>query len=82
MPASVSRAIIHGGVGRDGSTPRTTRATNSLAPTRPRIGFWSSTVIGNPLPGCTSSHSCAAGSRNAAPVACAYSRAMPRIDSA
>ena len=51
MPASVSRAIIQGGVGLVGSTSRTMRATNSDAPTRPRIGARSSTAIGNPRAG-------------------------------
>ena len=38
MPASVSRATIHAGVGRVGSTSRTMRVAKTDAPTRPRIG--------------------------------------------
>ena len=38
MPASFSRATIHGGVGRVGSTSRTMRVANTAEPTRPRMG--------------------------------------------
>ena len=82
MPASLSRAIIHAGVGRRPSTARTTRVTNTLAPTRPRMGAVSSIVTEKPLACSVLVGTASAGSRNAEPVACEYSRAMPRIENA
>ena len=83
IPASVRRATIHDGVGRVGSTSRTMRVTNSDAPTRPRIGAPSATTDLNASVVCeTSAHARTPGSRKSAPVACEYSRATPRIDSA
>ncbi len=83
-PARVSRDTIHGGVGRDTSRPETTRVTNTSAPERPRMGAASSTRTSTPWTGASaaSSASASAGSVNRAPVACAYSRAMPRMENA
>ena len=80
MPASFRRAIIQAGVRRLGSTPRTIRVTKTEAPTRPRTGASSAIVTGKSLD--PLSAAARAGSRNAAPVACAYSRATPRIENA
>ena len=71
-----------------GSTPRTTRVTKIEQPSRPRIGAWSSMVTSNAraklsatcAPPLAGNH--VAGSRNAAPVSCEYSRATPRIEKA
>lgn len=83
-PASVRRDTIHGGVGRDRSRPETTRVTKTSAPTRPRIGAASSTRTSTPATGASAASRAraSAGSVNAAPVACAYSRAIPRIENA
>ena len=81
MPASFSLAINQAGDGRVGSTPRTARVTNTLAPVRPRIGPWSSMVTGNSDVETTGS-TANAGSLKEAPVACEYSRATPRIEKA
>ena len=83
MPASVSRAIIHArrGLGR---VDVAHDARDELA-TRRRgrgSGAWSSTAIGKPRAGRDLVGGAQPGSRKAAPVACEYSRATPRIDSA
>ncbi|CAB4875069.1 unannotated protein [freshwater metagenome] len=75
---SARRLIIHGGVRRERSRPRTTRVTNPVQPTTPRIGAVSLIVTEKPVPGVTVTAS--AGSLNVTPVAWAYSRATPRID--
>jgi hypothetical protein len=82
MPASFSRAIIHAGVGRVGSTPRTMRVANTAEPTRPRIGASSRISTGNASAAISVAMTCSTGSRNRAPVACAYSRATPRMENA
>ena len=66
-------------VNLDGA-PRTVRVTNTDAPCRPRIGAPSRTSTLNVPSGSVMGRS--AGSRNAAPVECEYSRAMPRIENA
>ena len=79
VATDVSLATIHAGVGFVGSTSRTMRTTNSVAPTRPRMGASSTTATSKPALGCSSSsNGRSAGSRNTAPVAWAYSRATPR----
>ncbi len=81
MPAWVKRRCIQPGEGRDGSTPRTTWATNLSQPTRPWIGASSaSSTAKSPTAGARSRSVGRAGSVNAAPVACEYSRATPRIE--
>ncbi len=80
MPASPSRLDIQAGVGRVGSMSRTTRVTKTSQPRRPRTGARSSTTTEKPVPSPGSER--LAGSRRATPVEFAYSRAMPRTESA
>ena len=81
MPAWVSRRCIHPGDGRDGSTPRTTCATNRSQPGTPWIGASSSSSTANsPAAGARSAAVGTPGSVNGAPVEWEYSRATPRIE--
>ena len=82
MPASVRRTAIQRGVGAATSMPRTTRATYRSQPARSRIGASSRSSTGKPpsVAAGAGSASARAGSVNAAPVACEYSRAMPRTE--
>ena len=82
MPASFSRATIHGGVGRVGSMPRTMRVAKTAdadaAADRRLVADLDGEAVARGIHGAR----LLAGSRNAAPVAWAYSRATPRIENA
>ena len=82
MPEPSSRRFIHGGVGADGSMPRTTRVTNRSHPTLPPIGAASSTSTTNPsgvaAGGGVVRFSASPRSVKGAPVEWEYSRPTPR----
>ena len=84
MPARRSREASHGGVGRDASTPSTTRTAKRLEPARPWMGAASSIVTGKPscVGAGTDGASWATGSVNGARTALQYSRAIPRREKA
>ena len=82
MPARRRRAASHGGVGRVASTPETVRATKRVAPGSPWIGASSSMRTAGPASSAAGGWTAAAGSVKGTPVACAYSRATPRIENA
>ncbi|SIG95233.1 Uncharacterised protein [Mycobacteroides abscessus subsp. abscessus] len=83
IPASRRRWRIQYGVAFVGSMPVTWRAVNTSAPGTPSMGRTSSITTGNPsaVGAFTSATDSLPKSVKDCPFICAYSRAMPRIES-
>ncbi len=78
MPASFSLVAIQSGTLAFASIPEIPSSTNWLQPSRPWIGIESLTF--RPKPDPDNSLILELGSVNFDPVACEYSRAIPRIE--